>query len=103
MKFTFDVSKCDKIFDKLLRIGKIKLSHTIPPIEDFKKCAYCKWYNYYSHAINEGQLCLKQIQVDKDMFPINVIDQKDANVLVRPKQAESTKGKNTRLLMARTY
>jgi hypothetical protein len=36
MKFTFDVSKCDKIFDELLSIRKIKLSHTIPPIEDLK-------------------------------------------------------------------
>jgi hypothetical protein len=34
MKFTFDISKCDKIFDELLSIGKIKLSHTILPIED---------------------------------------------------------------------
>jgi hypothetical protein len=34
MKFTFDISKCDKIFDELLSIRKIKLSHTILPIED---------------------------------------------------------------------
>jgi hypothetical protein len=51
MKFTFDVSKCDKIFDELLSIGKIKLPHTIPLIEDLKKCAYCKWHN--SHATND--------------------------------------------------
>jgi hypothetical protein len=42
MKFTFDVSKCDKFFDELLSIRKIKLSHTILPIEDLKKRAYCK-------------------------------------------------------------
>jgi hypothetical protein len=42
MKFTFDVSMCDKIFDELLSIRKIKLSHTIPLIEDLKKRAYCK-------------------------------------------------------------
>jgi hypothetical protein len=41
IKFSFDVSKCDKIFDELLSIRKIKLSHTIPVIEDFKKRAYC--------------------------------------------------------------
>jgi hypothetical protein len=54
MEFTFDVSKCDKIFDELLSIEKIKLSHTIPPIEDFfKKSAYCKWHNSHSHATND--------------------------------------------------
>jgi hypothetical protein len=36
IKFTFDVSKCDKIFDELLSIRKIKLSHTIPSIEELK-------------------------------------------------------------------
>jgi hypothetical protein len=75
MKFTFDVSKCDKIFNELLSIRKIKLSHTIPSIEDLKKRDYCKRYNSHSHAtndcnafrrqirlaINEGQLCLKQM------------------------------------------
>jgi hypothetical protein len=31
IKFTFDVSKCERIFDKLAKIGKIKFSHIIPP------------------------------------------------------------------------
>jgi hypothetical protein len=53
MKFTFDVSKCDKIFHELLSIRKIKLSYTIPPIEDLKKRAYCKWHNSHSHATND--------------------------------------------------
>jgi hypothetical protein len=26
-KFTFDVAKCDKIFDELFKLGKIKISH----------------------------------------------------------------------------
>jgi hypothetical protein len=33
-KFTFDVSKCDRIFDEFLKFGNIKLTHTIPPLED---------------------------------------------------------------------
>jgi hypothetical protein len=107
MKFTFDVLKCDKIFDKLLNLRKIMLSHTIPPVEDSKRHACCKWHNSHSHAtnycnafrqqiqsaINEGQLCLKQLQVDNDPFPINAIDLCGAKVLVQPEQAESTKGK----------
>jgi hypothetical protein len=53
MKFTFDVSKCDKIFDELLSIEKIKLFHTIPLIEELRKRAYCRWHNSYSHATND--------------------------------------------------
>jgi hypothetical protein len=35
-KSTFNVAKCDKIFDELLKNGNITLSHTIPPIEKLK-------------------------------------------------------------------
>jgi hypothetical protein len=45
MKFTFDVEKCDKSFNELLSIGKIKLSYDIPPIDDLKKRAHYKWYS----------------------------------------------------------
>ena len=40
MKFTFDVSKCDRIFDELLRLGHIKISHIITPLEELKWHAY---------------------------------------------------------------
>jgi hypothetical protein len=42
MKFTFDVVKCDKIFDELLKSGKIKITHTISPLDQLKRRAYCK-------------------------------------------------------------
>jgi hypothetical protein len=61
MKFTFDVLKCDKIFDELLSIEKIKLSHIIPPIEDLRKHAYCKWHNSRSHATNNCNVFQWQI------------------------------------------
>ena len=35
VKFTFDVSKCDRIFDELAKLGKIKFSHTIPSMDEF--------------------------------------------------------------------
>jgi hypothetical protein len=38
VKFTFNVAKCDKILEELLKHGNIKLSHTIPPIEELKGC-----------------------------------------------------------------
>ena len=36
LKFTFDVSKCDHIFDDLLKLGNIKISHTMPPLDEIK-------------------------------------------------------------------
>ena len=42
IKFIFDVSKCDRIFDEFLRLGHIKLSHAIPPLDELKRRAYCK-------------------------------------------------------------
>ena len=88
VKFTFDVSKCDRIFDELHKSGNIKLTHTLPPLDELKTRAYCKFHNSYSHAtndcnvfrrqvqsaINEGRLTFHEMQVDKEPFPINTID-----------------------------
>jgi hypothetical protein len=40
MKFTFDPAKYHKIFDKLLKLGYIQLSHTLPSLEELKRRAY---------------------------------------------------------------
>lgn len=53
VKFTFDVSKCDRIFDELLKLGHIKLSHAILLLDELKRHAYCKWHNSFSHATND--------------------------------------------------
>ena len=106
-RFTFDVSKCDRIFDELIRSGNIKLSHVIPPLEELKRHAYCKWHNSFSHttndcnvfcrrvqsAVNEGRLEMHEIQVDKLSSPVHTIDLDNAKVLIRPEQAEGAKGK----------
>jgi len=42
LKFTFDVSKCDQIFDELLKNGNIRLSHAIQSLEELKRHAYRK-------------------------------------------------------------
>ena len=63
MKFTFDVSKCDRIFDELLKLlGHIKLSHAIPPLDELKRHAYCKWHNSFSHATNDCNVLQRYIQ-----------------------------------------
>ena len=53
MKFTFDVSKCVHIFDELLRLGHLKITHAIPPLEELMRRAYCKFHNSSSHATND--------------------------------------------------
>jgi hypothetical protein len=108
MKFTFDVSKCDRIIDELLKLGKIKISHVIPPLEELKKRAYCKFHHSFSHAtndcnvfrrhiqsaVNEGCLTFHDMQVNRDPFPIHALELKNPKVLIRPDQAEKAKGKN---------
>ena len=53
MTFSFYVAKCDRIFDAMLKDKYIKISHTIPPFEEIKRRAYCKYHNSFSHAIND--------------------------------------------------
>jgi hypothetical protein len=53
VKFTFNVGKCDKIFNELLKNGNIKIDYTVPPAEELKRRAYCKWHNSFSHATND--------------------------------------------------
>ena len=60
--FTFDVSKCDRIFDELLRNGNIKLSHAIPPLGELKRHVYCKWHNTFSHTTNDCNIFRPKIQ-----------------------------------------
>ena len=35
-KFTFDVSKCERIFNELYRIAYIKMLYTVPLLEELK-------------------------------------------------------------------
>jgi hypothetical protein len=58
IKYTFDVAKCDRIFDELLKAGEIKITHTIPPLDELKRRAYCKFHNSYSHATNDCNVFL---------------------------------------------
>jgi hypothetical protein len=90
MRYTFDVAKCDRIFDYLLQEKQIKFpsGHVIKSSEQLKKHAYCKWHNLYSHAINDCNVFHQQVQSvinegrlkfaespqnkpDKDPFPAN--------------------------------
>jgi hypothetical protein len=64
MKFTFDVSKCDKLFDMLLQNNVIKLKggHVISYVEQLTRRKYCKWHDSFSHTTNECNYFRQQIQ-----------------------------------------
>jgi hypothetical protein len=108
VKFTFNVAKCDKIFDELVKSCNIKVTRTIPPLNEIKGRAYCKWHNSFSNAtndrndfrrhiqstINEDRLSFQEMQVDTQPFPVNVIEPANKNVLVRPEVVDKGKGKN---------
>jgi hypothetical protein len=107
VKFTFNVGKCDKIFDELLKSDNIKINYTIPFADELKRRAYCKWHNSFSHAtndcnifrrqvqsaINEDRLKFREMQVDTEPFPMNMTSFDDKKVLVRPNAANKGKGK----------
>ena len=105
MKFTFDVTKCDRIFDELAKLGKIKFSHTITSTDELKRRAYCKLHNTFSHATNNCNILRRQIQsvinevvpamqIDQNPFPVHTLELSNPKVLIRPHQAASAKGKN---------
>ena len=113
VKYTFDISKCDRIFDMLLQGKQIRLpaGHIIPSPEELGRKAYCKWHNSFSHAtndcnvfrrqvqsaINEGRLTFtgdSKMKLDSDPFPVNMIEFQNKKMLIRADQAESAKDKN---------
>jgi hypothetical protein len=114
IRYTFDIAKCDRIFDYLLQEKQIKLpsGHVIPSLEQLKKHVYYKWHNSYSHATNDCNIFRRQVQLainkgrlkfaespqmklNKDSFPanMNMVELGGKKVLVWPSQVETTKGK----------
>jgi hypothetical protein len=104
MKFTFDVTKCDKLFVVFLQNNVIHLSegHIIPPPDKVAKGKYCKWHDTFSHttnecnyfsrrvklALNDGCFTLRdghKMKLDTDPFPtgVNMINFEENKVLVR--------------------
>jgi hypothetical protein len=108
MRYTFDMSKCDHLFDLLLWGGVIRLTegHVIPNADILTKKTYFKWHDSYTHTtneckvksvINDGRLTLgdgAKIKLDTYLYPIGMVELMDKKVLVRMDQAETTKGKN---------
>ncbi|XP_058741809.1 uncharacterized protein LOC131614204 [Vicia villosa] len=91
--YTFDITKCDEIFDLLVKDGQMVLPPNIkiPPLEQRKKRGYCKCHNFLGHktsqcflfrdliqnAIKEGRLKFAdkgRNQMKIDANPLNIAD-----------------------------
>jgi hypothetical protein len=102
MRYTFDVMKCDRLFDLLLWGGDIRLTegHVIPNADILAKKTYCKWHDSYTHTtneciyfwrqvqsiINDGQFTLGdggKMKLDTDPFPVDMVELMNKKVLVR--------------------
>ncbi|XP_050889723.1 uncharacterized protein LOC127095015 [Lathyrus oleraceus] len=91
--YTFDVTKCDEIYDLLVKDGQMIVppNTKIPPLEQRKKRGFCKYHNFLGHktsqcflfrdliqnAIRDGHLMFadkgkNQMKVDVD--PLNIAD-----------------------------
>jgi hypothetical protein len=55
MRYTFNVTKCDHLFDLLLQRWVIRLTegHVIRNADILAKMTYCKWHDSYTHTTNE--------------------------------------------------
>jgi hypothetical protein len=51
MRFMFDITKCDKLFDVLLQNNVIRLTggHTIPTAEQITRKKYCKCHDFFTY------------------------------------------------------
>jgi hypothetical protein len=113
MRYAFDVSKCDRLFDLLLQGGVIQLTegHVIPSADILEKKTHCKCHDSYTHttnecnyfrrqvqsAINDGRLTLGdggKMKLDTNSFPISMVELEHKKILVCMDQAETAKGKN---------
>ena len=87
-KYSFDVTKADKIFDMLLKDKQISLGdyHKIPTFEQRKGKRYCKFHNIFGHwtnsclclrdmvqkAIDEGRLKFEEKPMKVDIDPFHI-------------------------------
>jgi hypothetical protein len=108
MRYTFDVSKCEHLFDLLLHGGVIRLTegHVIPNTDILAKKIYCKGHDSYTHttnecnyfwrpvqpAINDGRLTLGdggKMKLDTDPFLVGIVVSDELrNRMIKPHNPE---------------
>jgi hypothetical protein len=114
-KYTFDITKADKIFDLLLEKVHIKLTagHKIPSAEELKRRRYCKYHDTSTHhtneckvfqdciqrAIDQGKIGLdknkKTMDIEDHPFPQNMIAATLSSGKVKVLTSEKAKESNS--------
>jgi hypothetical protein len=116
IRYTFDISNCDKIFDILVFEKRtiIPADRVISSSTELEKCVYCKWHDSFSYntsdynvfhrqmqcAIDEGRLKYRDhLNIEghtshSQILVKGVINLEGKKILVWPSQVETTKGKN---------
>jgi hypothetical protein len=115
IRYTFDISNCDKIFDILVLEKRIIIPAdcVITSSKESGKCAYCKWHDSFSYSTYDCNVFHRQLQFaiyecllkfgdhlnngghasHSQTLPKCVIYLEGKKILIRPSQAETTKGK----------
>jgi hypothetical protein len=65
IKYTFDVDKCDRIFYELHKGGYIKISHTLPPLEELKRRVFANGI-----ILSLMLLTIAMFSIDKYNWPL---------------------------------
>ena len=62
--YTFDITKCDEIFDLLVKDGQLIVPPNlkVPPLEQRKKRGFCKYHNFLGHKTSQCFLFRDLIQ-----------------------------------------
>jgi hypothetical protein len=116
IRYTFDISNCDEIFDILVLEKRIRIpaDRVISLSKELDKYAYCKWHDSFSHSTYDCNVFRRQLQSAIDegwlkfrdhldtgghtspsqMLLKGVINLEGKKILVQPSQAEKTIGKN---------
>jgi hypothetical protein len=122
IRYTFDISNCDQIFDILVLEKRIRIlaDRVISPSKELGKCAYCKWHDSFSHSICDCNVFHRQLQSAIDegrlkfrdhlntgggghashsqILPKDVINLEGKKILVRPSQSRQPKVKMSELV-----
>jgi hypothetical protein len=65
IRYTFDISNCDKIFDILVLEKRIRIcaDRVISSSKELGKCACCKWHDSFSHNTCDCNVFHRQLQL----------------------------------------
>jgi hypothetical protein len=81
LKYSFDFTLCDHVFDILLKNNFIRIidHNVLPSIQSLEELTYCKWHNSFDHNTCDCNMFRHVIQstIDKDQLKFSKAQQMD--------------------------